>query len=665
MQATPALPSFLTHRSLRLPTLGLLLAVAAGACSDEGTSEPEFAADLEVSVLLDGEARSGEEVRVLVRVINNGPDVAPQVSMELDLPQGVSVVEVENDGAQSGNTVSWSGTGALEPVQVRLVGVRVLLEAAGEADFVGRASSTIADPDPSNNDDVPFTVQVAAVTETDLVVDLEAPTTALPGGEIEYRVITRNDGTIPAEDVVARLQLESGQEVLDVSDGGTLIGQTVEWPSVSALAAGESLTRTARVRMPYTGTVRARASAETSTDETGVSNSNGSAAHSRSTAFPALELLGELAPEGAFFTVAVGGDLDDDGVRDLLVAAPTGADGAGVVYALSTVTGQEIWSAAGEAEQGRLGTSLDSGVDVDADGTEDVLAGAPGMVGDDGGALLLSGADGSILARFSPEAEEERLGLEVALLTDVDGDGVPDVALSAPQALVGTNTTGVVRTFSGADGSLVDSNPGPAGVELFGLPMTSAGDLDGDGTWDLVVGAGDGYRGVSGASGEILFGPLAQEPALASFVRTGGDLDGDGLDEVLIPDPFAAGGAGQVWILSGAGAVLDVLDAPTPGENFGAAVSSAPDMDDDGVPELLVGAPTAAAGPENGGVVHVYSGADRSLLLTHVGATAEGFIGQDVHSPGDVDGDGIPDLVVLTGSDPVTILILKGVPISP
>jgi hypothetical protein len=136
--------------------------------------------------------------------------------------------------------------------------------------------------------------------------------------------------------------------------------------------------------------------------------------------------------------------------------------------------------------------------DVNGDGVSDLLVGAPAQdVGgnlNQGQAFVFSGANGNLLSTFNdptPEADAN-FGDAVAGLEDVSGDGTPDLLVGAPSQNVGGNLgQGQVFILSGADGTLLGTldNPTPQAGSSFGDAVAGVGDVNGDSTPDLLVGA--------------------------------------------------------------------------------------------------------------------------------------------------------------------------------
>jgi hypothetical protein len=359
---------------------------------------------------------------------------------------------------------------------------------------------------------------------------------------------------------------------------------------------------------------------------------------------------------------------------------------------LSLVAG--VWLAAAHAQplytpfplvhpapQERAGFGLAvAGVgDVNGDTVPDLLVGASGQTVNgniqQGQAYVLSGADGSLLHTLTtPTPQEGALfGDAVAGVGDVDGDGVPDLLVGAPfQTVDGNGGQGQAFVWSGAAGTLLHTldDPTPQVLARFGRAVAGVGDVDGDGVPDLLVGApgqtvdGNIQQGQafvwSGAAGTLLHtldDPTPQ--AVAGFglaVARVGDVDGDGVPDLLVgaPGQTVDGNIqqGQAFVWSGAaGTLLHTLDDPTPQADavFGAAVAGGEDVDGDGVPDLLVGAPGQTVdGNIQQGQAFVWSGAAGTVLHTLDDPTPQtgALFGLAVAGGEDVNGDGVPDLLV-------------------
>ena len=321
-----------------------------------------------------------------------------------------------------------------------------------------------------------------------------------------------------------------------------------------------------------------------------------------------------------------------------------------------------------------FGESLASG-DVDGDGYDDLLVGASGanpMAAGGGGAYLFYGPLTGVLAAEEADAvvygvySEDQAGTSVHA-ADVNDDGFDDVLVGVESANGGGEDAGAVCVYLGP----LAGAHGTDGADFILRGVTddevgssiSTGDLDGDGVVDLVVGSltANGDAGVdtgvvyiafglletgSLADGERWEGPEAS--GQAGIVEVLGDVDGDGLDDLAIGAHWAEDDAGAVWVLSGADAgysgVLDdaAVRLSGSGGELGAAVSSVGDVDGDGLADVLAGAP-GAKGEGEDGVAWLFV-ANEPWASFHGDTGAEA--GRSVDGGFDVDADGEADLLV-------------------
>lgn len=325
--------------------------------------------------------------------------------------------------------------------------------------------------------------------------------------------------------------------------------------------------------------------------------------------------------------VSATGDIDGDGTPDFAAAAYL-SDGA--VY-----DGGEVLLFSGDYAAGcpvlahlrdDLATAYDhlgeenglaAGVDWSGDGTPEILAGAmladhDGLT-DAGQALVFDGATGAVLWRLrDPDAAAyDNLGVSVATIGDVTGDGTPDIAVGESREDGTEVDQGAVLIFSGATGGFVRrlTDPLGKGSDYFGWAVDGADDIDGDGTGEIAVSArnrminGVGSAGeilvLSGADGSVLWRWGEPAPVYRDYLgwslRTVADSDGDGLGEVLAGAPYATvagiANAGRALLLSGAdGSLLRRLERPDEAadDNLGFSVDGT-DLTGDGVVDLLVG----------------------------------------------------------------------------
>ncbi len=190
--------------------------------------------------------------------------------------------------------------------------------------------------------------------------------------------------------------------------------------------------------------------------------------------------------------VANTGDLNGDGTADYMTAAPRNAGGH--VYTYSGKTHALIWKASAALTGARMGDALAGIGDVDTDGTEDILVGAPGVdsgsATDAGAAYILSGTNGAVLATFLGTTAYAEFGSSVACVGDANGDGKKDFAVGEPRAAPGGRpNAGMVHVFSGATSTLLYQCEGMTAIDLLGSALAAAGDANGDDRPDFIAGA--------------------------------------------------------------------------------------------------------------------------------------------------------------------------------
>lgn len=359
---------------------------------------------------------------------------------------------------------------------------------------------------------------------------------------------------------------------------------------------------------------------------------------------------------GYGWAVATSGDLDGDGRRDFLV----GANGSGAIYAHSSADATPLWIA---NLGGGFGSALASAGDVDGDGIEDVIGGDPNTAS--GRALLLSGADGSVLRELERFGGTPLFGYAVSALGDIDGDGRSDVLVGAP----GGN--GAVHLISGADGRLIATVNPPVAGGAFGAGVAGVDDLDRDGIREFIVGAplaagGRAYV-FSGASRALLF-TLAPELPNGRFgeffVADAGDYDGDGWSDLYVGAYAEVNNSnGAAYVFSGRDGSRLVRIAGAAGEGLGPG-RGAGDVDGDGFDDLIVGSYSySGAGVNQGGRVSLYRGGSANLLAQVNGTRPGGQFGFDAVGLGDVAGEG--RLAFIVASAPANAVDLYVAPLLP
>jgi hypothetical protein len=350
------------------------------------------------------------------------------------------------------------------------------------------------------------------------------------------------------------------------------------------------------------------------------------------------------------------GDVDGDKVADIVTSAPTfGANGQpngpGKVYVYSGRSGKLIWARVGEAGD-QLGTGLESAGDVNRDGVNDVIAGAPGT----GKAYVYSGRDGKTLLTLTGTVEEG-YGSSTAGAGDQNGDGFADVIVGAPSSNAPGQGAGRAYVVSGKDGSTLATFDGQQAGDAFGSIV--AGNHSGKRT-PVLVGAPGGGPNDRGAiysfanlqkTGTVVMSADSTGAALgAMFTSFVGDVNGDKVLDVWATDfTNSAKGpsTGRAYVRSGAdGKPLYTFTGDHPGDALGVGAANVGDVNRDGFDDMLSGAWQYSAVAASGGRIYLFSGKDGSVLRTITGRVPGETLGFDAAGVGDLDGDGVVDLLV-------------------
>jgi FG-GAP repeat/RTX calcium-binding nonapeptide repeat (4 copies) len=461
-----------------------------------------------------------------------------------------------------------------------------------------------------------------------------------------------------------------------------------------------------------------------------------------------FEIVGTAIADQAGFSIASAGDINHDGYIDLIVGAPgattgggpTGASyviygqagGFGATFDLSSIDGTNGFEMFDSFAGFGIGRSVAAAGDVNGDGFADMIVGAPytsvngnavagagyvvfGKAGGFGAAFDLSMLDGNNGFKVTGLSAHDQAGLSVASAGDINGDGFADLIVGAQGVSENGNTYAgasyVVFGHAGGfaptldlstlDGTTGFTITGAAAQDNSGHSVASAGDINGDGFADLVIGAfgasqnGNPYYGATyvvyghagsfgtnidlstldGTNGFKISGVGASDRAGWS-VASAGDVNGDGFADIVIGARDLRSGGHQIggaYVVfgqaGGFGADLDL--ATLSGSNgfritgdahysyAGVSVASAGDVNGDGFADVIIGADNDSAHGAQSGASYVVFGGPGGFAASIDLATLDGtngfkisgvaasdYSGISVSSAGDLNGDGLSDLLV-------------------
>ncbi len=339
------------------------------------------------------------------------------------------------------------------------------------------------------------------------------------------------------------------------------------------------------------------------------------------------------------------GDIDNDAVPDLAVGLPRDDTFGTDVGRVLLYSGDDLLCLCelpGSSAGAEFGASITRSVDWNADGIEDFAVGAPGR----DTVVILSAYDGTPLHEITGPVGS-RFGEALDRIGDWDGDGVDDLIIGAPQAGGGD---GAAYLSSGVDGSTIEVYLGDPGSELGSVVVGGVDLVPNTEPVPIVTGPAADYA--------MLLVALEEPPIVVTGDAPGdqfgraatnvGDVDGDDVSDVLIGSD-----AGYARLLSGAdGAELLDLVGATSGTGFGRRVAAVGDLDGDGVPDLAITESGADDAALDAGAIHVLSGADGALIETVSGPEADARLGDVFAAMGDVDGDGLGDLLMSSAVGP-------------
>ncbi len=407
--------------------------------------------------------------------------------------------------------------------------------------------------------------------------------------------------------------------------------------------------------------------------------------------------------ESSYFgdSVSTAGDVNGDGFSDVIIGGysydnPETAEGFALVYygsptGLST---EPAWSAEGNQNYAHFGDFVGTAGDVNGDGYSDVVIGAPGYDSPDfneGRVFVWCGSPDGLGANGTPDnadwfAEGDQyhaeLGCSVCTAGDVNGDGFADIIAGAERWENPDDYEGAVFVWLGSMNGLgLNGNPANADwsaegnqvAVYFGNFVSTAGDVNGDGYSDVIVGAKRYTNGQSGEGAAFVYhgsarglNPVAgwwaesNQPNanLGNSVCSAGDVNGDGYSDVIVGAYKFDGGSnneGKAFVYLGSSSGLSLTSAwsaegDQEGAHFGVSVGAAGDVNGDGFDDVIVGSYYYDSPESNEGKAFVYHGSSIGLSGApdwSAESDQEGAqLGNAVGTAGDVNGDGFSDVII-------------------
>ena len=281
--------------------------------------------------------------------------------------------------------------------------------------------------------------------------------------------------------------------------------------------------------------------------------------------------------------------------------------------------------------------------DINDDGFVDFWAGRPGAASVDGGCSegrvdLVSGKDFTVLQSIWGEFCDISFRLQ-SVIEDINSDGIEDVLIGAPNYNGLGFDWGRVYAYSGANGSLIYDITGDTNFGRLGAEIARVGDVDGDLRPDYAV-HGINLFVYSGDSGERLF----EIPIAGTHLDAAGDVNKDGFDDVLVGS-INYESSGRAFVFSGADQSI-IYEFSSPGsENFGTAINAG-DVNADGWDDFVISDGPNDTAAHDAGLAILYSGRTGQLLYRHQEPINNLILGADIGAAGDVNQDGFHDYLI-------------------
>lgn len=477
----------------------------------------------------------------------------------------------------------------------------------------------------------------------------------------------------------------SGGKTITITGSGFQTGAVVTVGSFTCQSL-PSLTSTQITCVVPPGTVGVKAVAVTNPDNQTVSLASG---FTYVYGGGYLHVLLGSEDSATFGKAVASADLNGDGKAEIIVGAPeamvAGNSKAGKVYVFDGATGVlkcELRAPSGvSVTNGNFGFSIAVGDVDDADSIPDIHIGEPGATvtaNIQAGAVHIFSGDAAYkclatplttaIRTLLPTASEAYAGFGYSVATGlINGNADTDTVVGEPYYTNSGVARGRVTIFSetGATvGAPLGTYLSPSAIDggLYGFAVTTV-DMNGDGKDDVAIGE-PGATGAAAKSGKVyvlnatdgsnlftaISGPTAG--AMLGFsLANAGTVNFDNRKDLVIGEPFFTSNQGRVQVygyVSGATATsLFSFVQPGTAENnsvFGYSVASAGDIDHDGRSDILIGQPYFTSGGTARGKILFYSGLSGGLINSIAGTENNALLGLSISS-GDVNGDGLPDIL--------------------
>jgi len=373
-------------------------------------------------------------------------------------------------------------------------------------------------------------------------------------------------------------------------------------------------------------------------------------------------MTGEFTGHNFGSSVSGAGDVNNDGFSDVIIGAYSSNTNTGKAYIFfGGVSMNNIADVTftGETSQSYFSSSVSGAGDVNGDGYHDVIIGAYGYNSDIGKAYIYFGGssmDNNADVAMFGGAITDFFGASVSNAGDVNDDGYSDVIIGAYGY---SSTTGRAYIYYGGismDPFADVTMTGETTNNQFGYSVSDAGDVNGDGFADVYVGAwayssskGRAYLYYGGASmNNVVDIFMTGETSLNYFgysVSGGGDINGDGFADMIAGAFGYNSSTGRTYVYTNNMTGTDIPDVTMTGgsnKSFGASVSNAGDVNNDGFNDVIVGEPGI-----NG--AYIFYGGEivnnvSDIILS--GVSIDNSFGASVSTAGDVNGDGYSDVII-------------------